>query len=277
MIRTLSSQFTKTEIGAITFFMFSAAVTIAQPNTIYENTFDAGGGSLSGFSTFGRFSGSAQVTGGQLELVSDWAVSSVGVSLKTTDLPGFSSALNGTSGLLEWTVNVSNQDGDFNSGFFFVPVGNNFDLYSTSTPAQGYALRGGGLVGNRMTFSRFYNSINQETVLIDVPDAFGLAPLPEKGAVRITFEPQSSTWSVYMNKGSSYSDPKAASELLGTVKDDTYTHLSEYYLSMGGETAGTAFFDNLSITIVPEPSALCLASVGLCFFCWRMINVARKE
>lgn len=221
----------------------------AQPLTAYQNNFDAGPGSIAEFSTFSQFSGGVQVADGQLELTPAWGSSRVGVSLNTSALSGYSTVLSTNTGRVEWAFNVSNSDLQFNNGFFFIPAINSAD---PSGSAQGYAFYGGDMVGNRMYLARFDATLNGPlTILIDVPDAAGLAPLPEKASVRITFEPSSSMWTLYMDKGAVYTDPRTATTFLGSAVDDTYTHSPLPYLSMGGDSSGTEYFDNLSITIDP--------------------------
>src|SRR6266404_1285990 len=242
-------QSLKTKLAGFMLTLLMATSAKGQAVTVYQNDFEAGASSLLGFTTFSQFSGTVQVADGQLELFPAWGSSRVGVSLNTSSLSGYSNTLSANSGKVEWAFNVSNSDLQFNNEFFFVPAINNAD---PSGSAQGYAFRGGGMVGNRMYLARFDLTLNgPETILIDVPDELGLGPLPEKGAVRISFEPSSSTWSVYMDKGLAYTDPRTTTNLLGTAVDDTYTHLPLPYLSMGGDTSGTEYFDNVSITIEP--------------------------
>jgi hypothetical protein len=96
-------------------------------------------------------------------------------------LAGYSSILSDNSETVEWSFKVSNADLLYNNGFFFVPSMDGADPFGS---VRGYALRGGGMVGNRMYLSRFDLVLNgPETILIDVPDALGLGPLPQVGAL----------------------------------------------------------------------------------------------
>jgi hypothetical protein len=248
--------------------LITAAVA-AQASIVYQNNFDAGSASLSGFTSFGN--ATSQVLDGQLAV----GVSSLnegGVSLYTGSLAGYSTTLSENVGTVTWAFDVANSDGTYNNGFRIVLAGNTSNpyglAYNQGFPSEGYSLSGGEYAGNRMLFSRFYNGATTYQTLIDVPD--GLGTLPQTGAIRITYEPSSDTWSFYMDTGLNYTDPTADSQLIGTVVDGTYTHEGLPYFSLAGEYSGTDYLDNLSISVVPEPSPLCLVVVlGLTTFYWQ--------
>jgi hypothetical protein len=176
-MRTIFRQFTLA--------MFICVVAGAQAAVVYQNNFDAGNASLSNFGSYGT--GTIQATGGQLVVgVSDIG----GVQLNTASLGGYSPTLSANSGMVTWAFNVSNQDGQFNNNFVIVLGASIADPYDFSFPAQGYVLMGGGFVGNRMILARFdhgVTSIDTSRYVVDVFD--GLATLPQRGSVRVTFEP----------------------------------------------------------------------------------------
>jgi hypothetical protein len=80
-----------------------------------------------------------------------------------------------------------------------------------------------------------------------------------------------------MDAGSDPSDPTAASQLIGTAVDGIYTHEALPYFSFGGSYSGTDYFDNLSISVVPEPSPLSLVVIGLTTFYWQVHRFRRAR
>jgi hypothetical protein len=88
-------------------------------------------------------------------------------------------------------------------------------------------------------------------------------------SIQVTYDPSSNLWEMLGRDdgSSSFSDPKTGTlTSLGTVTDDTYTGVS--LTSSGaywqGSTAAnqTAFFDNASLEVVPEPSTYALLALS---------------
>ena len=100
------------------------------------------------------------------------------------------------------------------------------------------------------------------SIVIDIPSANGLGTLPAKGSFKITYDPSSDNWAVFGQIGTSYVDPTLVSTSMGSGVDLTYTSGSMPYFSFAGLNGGADFFDNLSITVVPEPSGLELMALG---------------
>ncbi len=245
--------------------IFVVGALSASANTLYQNNFDAGDASLVNFTTFGDTTVSGQDGQAVVSVTSSFGQG--GLSLNTASVSGYSTTLSASAGILTWAFNVSNRDGVFNNEFSFIPAGNIANPYDFNFPAHGYSFRGGGYVGDRMLFTRFDHGLNSYQILIDVPAPIGLGTLPDMGSVRLTFDPRSATWSVYMDTGPSYEDPTGAQTLLGSAVDGTYTHTPLGFLSFTGETSGTDYLDNLSIT-VPEPSSCCLIGMALLTLGW---------
>lgn len=178
---------------------------------------------------------------------------------------GYQSVLSQSAGTISWSFNLSNQDGAFNNGFDFILASSAINPYD-GNPGFGYVLTGGGLVGNRMTLSRFSTGIYGGAVaLIDIVN--GLAPLPQEGSFKITYEPQSDLWSLYDSPGSAYVDPSTVSTLLGTAIDGTWTHSNTPFFGLAGYSTGSDCFDNVNVAVVPEPSPwfIAIALSGLAF------------
>jgi hypothetical protein len=168
----------------------------------------------------------------------------------------YNPTLSQNSRLISWCFNVSNQDGALNNDFSFVLASTLANPYNTDAKyACGYALCGGGMVGNRMVLKRFdYGLGGGNAILVDITD--GLGPLPEKGSFRITFDPAASMWSLYGKAGSEYTDPTQVNTLLGTAIDSTYTHEETPYAGLLSTSTGTTYFDNFTVVAVPEPASL---------------------
>ena len=166
--------------------------------------------------------------------------------------------LSNEPGTISWSFNIANQDGDFNSAF-------NIWLGSStqnpnSTGAVGYVLRGGGMVGNRMTLSKFGDYADYNDPIIDLTD--GLGTMPEMGSYKITFDPATARWSLFGGEGPQFVNPASVTTLLGTGVDATYSHQALPYFGFGGNTTGLDVFDNFGVSVVPEPSTWALVGVG---------------
>ena len=177
--------------------------------------------------------------------------------------PGYDPMLSQNSGLISWSFNISNQDGAYNNYFACVLASTKADPYDTDAGfARGYAFCGGGMVGDRMLIKRFdYGMGGGSRILIDVSD--GLGPLPDKGSLRITFDPATSMWSLYGKSGPEYNDPTQVETLLGSCVDNTYTDIETPYCGLLSMTTGTTFFDNFTVDSVPEPASVVFIVSGL--------------
>lgn len=230
-----------------------------QAVSVYQNTFDSGAASLAGWTGFG--SGSISVSSGQLTFgLTGYA--NAGVSLNMAGLsPLYSSVIRLNSGVTTWAVNIANQDGPPNNMFNVVLACNSVNPYDISS--VGYALMGGGFVGDRMMFYRFDHGLGGGgRIVIDIPSTNGLGTLPAKGSFKITYDPSGDNWAVFGQIGTSYVDPTLVSVLMGSGVDSTYTGGSMPYFSLAGLNGGADYFDNLSIAVVPEPSSLGIIAIG---------------
>ncbi len=197
----------------------------------------------------------------------------------TTFGSGFSSTLSSNSGLVSWAFNVANQDGSFNNGFDFVLASTH--LNPRTAGAKGYSLAGGGLVGNRMMVRRFDSGLNiGSAIIIDLTN--GLAPLPQAGSFRITFNPTNSEWKLLGTYGTSFQEPTGVTELLGTGFDALYASQDLPFWGFGGHTTGTDVFDNVTVSIIPEPGSaeFLLAGTLMMFavaFRWQSLGQRRPK
>ncbi len=233
-----------------------------QAAIVYSNDFNAGSLSLNGY-TIGGDAGaySVGVANGQLEVDTTVGqyIDSVGyaaISNSAFAAP-YSSTLKHNAGLVTWAFNVSNQDGQYNNSFVFG--------LATSTPnplnglTSGYEFWGGGGVGNTMYLQRLGYGV---PIVVQVPNGSGLDTLPTKGSLRITYQPTNDLWSIYGQFGSSYVDPTTVTNLLGSGVDSYWTSTPLPFTSLGGDTTGSDFFDNVSVSVIPEPATWCLVMLG---------------
>ena len=96
--------------------------------------------------------------------------------------------------------------------------------------ANGYCLKGGGMVGDRLVLSRFdFGLGGGQEILIDILD--GLGTLPQKGSIRITYDPYINEWSLFMKIDTGFIDPMHVDTLLGTSIDSIYTNIETKYFS----------------------------------------------
>ena len=282
---TRSNLFRTTRFKTPVYHGFYMAILIgltswnpAEAATVYQNTFDDPG-SLTDFTVYGEeFVSynppplhSASIDAGQLRIDTDFLKPNgpgtnptlsgrafLSVDTSATFTPGYNATLSRNNGLISWSFNLSNRDGTYNNSFSCVLASTKADPFNSDQGfAQGYAFNGGGMVGNRMAIRRFdYGMGGGGEMLVDITD--GLGPLPDKGSIRITFNPTSSEWSLYGETGTAYTDPSQVDNLLGTAIDDTYTDIETKYFGLLGKNTGTNYFDNVTVDVVPEPASIIL-------------------
>ena len=248
-------------IGTYYLMILLGGTTTAQETTVYFNDFNSGAASLNGLTIVNESSSSSVgVVSGQLSINPIGLPNSFVVANTASFAAPYSSILKNNPGTVTWAFNVSNQDGSLNNGFFFSLASSSIDptVYTSSS----YLLFGGAFVGNRMEFNGVGVGF-PSVLLFEIPSSDGLGPLPSKGSFRITYEPSTDLWSVFGQVGSDYVDPTTVTKLLGSVVDSTYTSVPLSYMAWGGQDTGSDFFDNISVTVAPEPSALMLVVLGL--------------
>ncbi len=225
----------------------------SRASTVYVNTFDSRA-SLNGLTIVGQ---SIALDTGQLRIDPVGAQNTYVVANTTSFAAPYSPILKNNPGTVTWAFNVSNQDAAsyLNTGFFFCVGSDSMD--PTVYTSFSYLLCGGAFVGNRMEFNGGGPAFPSE-LLFEIPSAEGLGPLPSKGSFRITYEPSTDLWSVFGDVGSDYVDPTTVTHLLGSVVDSTYTGVPLSYMAFGGQNSGSDFFDNISVSVVPEPSTISL-------------------
>jgi len=174
--------------------------------------------------------------------------------------PSLNPVLSNNGGLVTWAFNVANSDGALNNGFEFILGATSVDVTNIST--HGYVFSGGGRVGTSMAIRRFdFGTGGGGQDFLEV--ANGLGVLPQRGSIRITFEPSSARWSLFGQFGSAFVDPLSVTNLLGTAVDSRYVSVATPVVGFGGGGTGTDFFDNVSISVIPEPGGM-LWAIGLC-------------
>jgi hypothetical protein len=256
--------------GASCLIVMFGEVVAVRGTTVYYNNFDSGAASLNGLTIVDQSPGppwsSVGFDAGQLRIdpVGPW--NTFMVASTASFASPYSPILKNSPGTVTWAFNVSNQDSAsyVNNGFFFC-LGSD-SLAPTGYTSSSYLLFGGAFDGNRMEFNGVGSGF-PSVVLFAIPSAEGLGPLPSKGSFRITYEPSTDLWSVFGAVGSDYVDPTTVTNLLGSVVDRTYTDIRLSYMAFGGQYYGSDFFDNVSVSVVPEPSTIGFAflATAACF------------
>lgn len=241
-------------------FVFCSTSLASQ---VYRNTFD-NEDSLEDFTIHRKYNplDTVSIESGQLRLETD----SLGTVCLSLDASSFEEPYNTTlsqnSGIVSWSFNISNENYKYNNSFSFVLVNTAEDPFDIS--GHGYCFNGGGMVGDRMGIWRFdYGTGGGSKVLIDITD--GLGVLPEKGSFRITYSPADDMWSLFGEIGSDYVDPEQVTNFLGSAVDATYTSTNTSYLSITSGNTGNSYFDNVTISVIPEPATLFLLTLGVIF------------
>jgi hypothetical protein len=252
--------FLKAMLGATG--LMALALT-ASGATVYYNNFDSGPASLTGFSIYRdnqRFvSSSVGVDAGQVRFDQGDGITYASFDTASFSRP-YSPILKNNPGTVTWAFNVSNMDGGpmTNNWFFFSPVS---DFPREQWADTGTSFGGGGYVGDRMEFYNWGPGTPYQ-LLFDIPSDQGLGTLPQKGSFRITYEPSTDLWSVFGEFGTDYVDPTTVTNLLGSAVDGSFTTVSQRYMAFGGSWFGSDFFDNISVSVVPEPCTATLVILG---------------
>jgi len=187
----------------------------------------------------------------------------------------FNTTLANSAGLVTWTFNMR-QIRPNPAGFIVNSYGVAFILGGTSanaaTTGSGYAIvMGNSGVPDPIRFVSYTGGIQTlgtaASGLIVAPSPLN-DPTNNFTSISITFEPTTSTWTLYGRDDgrSSFSDPASGTlTVLGSVVDSTFTgtsltHMGAYWQG-SVVTSQTAFFDNITLSAIPEPSTISL--IGL--------------
>jgi hypothetical protein len=240
--------------------LMSALASSHADTLVYENSFDGGDAALSGFAQFG--SGVVQVSNGELA-IQPTSFEPAGVTRRMDSLaPVYPRVLAESSGIITWSANFANQDGRFNHGVELILACNSPSPFQISS--VGYALRGGSMVGDRMVLYSFDFGMGgggREVVVI--PSEAGLGVLPERGSFRVTYNPANQEWRVFGEVGNAYVDPRSVATELGRGVDSAHTGKALPYFGLGSKGDGKAYFDDVAVEVVPEPTVWQLVLAGV--------------
>jgi hypothetical protein len=263
---------------------------------VYSDSFNRAtlaGGTYSYTTTVTAGDGAASISGGDILQFSNdgsGAANESGRVYVTTPTSAFgapyNSQLDQNSGLVSWTFNmrqIRTDPGGFNSGSYgaaFVLGASSADL----TVADGYAVvLGQSGATDPIRLVAFTGGLDGNANLANIIS--GGVPLSDVGAdylsLQVTYDPTGDAWSLSgRNDGaSSFSDPTTGTlSFAGGASDGTYagtplTHLG-FWWNYDTLANQTAFFDNVSITAVSEPTEwglICaLGLLGICgLHTWR--------
>jgi hypothetical protein len=250
-----------------------AGIVPASATVVWSENFNTG--IPSSLAVAGGSTGSSvSPVSGQLQIYSTGPFATYVVANTSIFGAPYSSILKDNSGTVTWAFNVSNQDGQNNNFFFFCLASDSTD--PLNSVHSSYVFQGGGGVGNIMEIDGV-GSAFPSPYLLQIPSANGLGPLPSMGSFRITYDPSTDLWSVYGEIGSSYVDPTTVTTLLGSFVDSTYTSIPLQYMAFGGGDTGYDYFDNVSVSVAPEPTVTTLAVLGIAVgITWKSKRSASK-
>lgn len=178
-----------------------------------------------------------------------WAASDAGIG-----------QLDAASNIVEWTFDFSNADTDIVSddtySIAIAATSNTFDG-SGAGPADGYLFGTAGGGGN-LLFGHS-DRIGKNGVDNPLYDTGVSAVADASGSVTISFNPTGNQWTVAGSfNGSSFTSTGS------TFTDSTYTGVTTDFLGVYGRGSNTAVtLDNMSVTVIPEPSSFALLAGAL--------------
>lgn len=238
-------------------------VSVGRAQILYSNNFNSAS-ALSAF-TIGQI-GSAQVLldSGQLRINPGPTYLNRGYAALNTSatVPGYNTILSLNSATVVWAFNVSNQDGSFNNLF-------RFGIYSSadgqSSTAFGYEFGAGGYVGDSMYLYRIASATSPYGPVYDemANPLNGLSVLPQIGAAKITFTPNTGVWNLYFEQHTFTVDPLSINTLVASCVNTGFTSVSLPYVYFYSQETGSAFVDNFSIVLIPEPTTWVLLAFGM--------------
>ena len=219
----------------------------------------------------------------QLELSNDISATGNvnGYALVSTPTADFTSPYNTTlanGGVVTWTFNMRQIRTD-PSGFDVANYGVAFilaaDDASTNSTGNGYAVvlgQGGTIDPVRLVRYSAGITGNSSVTNIIASNTAGLTDFGlEHLSVKVTFNPcNGGTWEFFLrNDGTSFMDPLSGTLVSqGTATDNTFTGsalgmMAAYWQGSTG-AAQTAFFNNVTVSVTPPPSATIGANPSVC-------------
>ena len=239
---------------------------------VYFNDFSSGSNALSDFVVLENGTADVLVESAQLRIDPGFGYRDTGhAAIDLTALTSlYSGRLSELPGRLSIGFNLSNtndpgRNNSYGFGIFNQPV--------TGFPnnnGYGYNLSGGGAVGDYMRWNQsaaIYSPFGQVgNTIYETTD--GLSPLPNIGAFRIEYDPDTGRWAFYFEQSDIVLDPLAITDLVDSSINAGFADEALPFLSFRASTDGSTYLDNISVTIVPEPSSLTLLLSGLLL--WRV-------
>jgi len=205
----------------------------------YFNDFEAGAASLNDFVFTGSGQQDSSIENGQMRIALSQSQSMVALHLPSV-MPNYQPVLSANDGgLVTWAFNLSYvQSGSAGNTGFYVGIVQPGTTYLPG--AQGYAMRGGSLVGDRMLLQNGNAAVVNENN--------GLPPQPQIGAFRITYDPQIHDWKLYYEQGTSPIDPMSVTTLIGSNYQNNQVDQPIPYLQFYSVGTDGIYIDNLTVT-----------------------------
>ena len=133
------------------------------------------------------------------------------------------------------------------------------------THGSGYAVIFDHLNNEDLTLAKFTGGLDDDTNFTPLIAWDFTGDGSQYFNVRVSYDPADDTWELFATDGADFSDPDAVTTSHGTIVDTTYTGVTLANLgALGCHNAAPkgGIFDNVSVTVAPEPITLSLLAIG---------------
>jgi len=280
MTRSLKTRTAQYAVMAVAIAVLHSLSPTASATTVYSDDFNRASLGAGWTTTITAGDGGASIVSNILQLTNDasGAANANGRVYTTVPTSTFSSPFNqvlsSNPGLISWSFNIQQIRTDpsgFDTGSYgaaFVLAGTNSDFMA----GNGYAVAiGNSTTTDPIRLVRYTGGLDLNSNVTNI--IAGTAPVADVGAnyysIQVTYNPSTNGWEMFGRDdgNSAFTDPLTGSlTSVGAATDNTYTASTMTNIgalwSYSTAPTQTAQYDNVVVSVVPEPSTMALLGFG---------------